>query len=101
VGFLGEGLFLGGVLGEEGDGESHEGADGAAAAVVVIVVAVAVAVAGAVVTAHVWVCGVCIESGATGVRCLRTMRVLCRAGEMLLRLGERVLEMLDVIDERI
>lgn len=53
---MGEGGFFAAarVLGEEGDGEGHEGADGAAAVVVGVAVAVvAVAsVAGAVVAAH-------------------------------------------------
>lgn len=57
VGVLGEGLFFSVVLGEEGNGESDERADGAAAVVVGVAVAVAVAaavasVSGAVVATH-------------------------------------------------
>jgi hypothetical protein len=74
VGFLCEGLFLGRVLSEEGDGEGYEGADGAAVVGVVVaiaVLAVAIAVAGAVVSAHL-----CVESEVRDdVRCSRTMSV--------------------------
>lgn len=56
VGTLGESLILGIPLGEEGDGESYQGGDGAAAVVGIAVAVVAVAVAGAVVATHFGLC---------------------------------------------